>query len=109
MDDRDSSPASGIVSFGPFRLIAAKRLLTKANGPIPLGGRALEAAERVVSEAPQAHVLATSREALRAEGEHSPPTVRARLSARICPSDRSGKRSAIQPPSCSWSGEGKWL
>jgi hypothetical protein len=39
-------------------------LLTKANGPIPLGGRALEAAERVVSEAPQAHVLATSREAL---------------------------------------------
>src|SRR6202008_4187363 len=27
-------------------------------------------AERVVSEAPQAHVLATSREALRVEGEH---------------------------------------
>src|SRR5271156_2637592 len=27
-------------------------------------------AERVVSEAPQAHILATSREALRAEGEH---------------------------------------
>ena len=27
-------------------------------------------AERVVSEAPQAHILATSREALRVEGEH---------------------------------------
>jgi predicted ATPase/DNA-binding winged helix-turn-helix (wHTH) protein len=33
-------------------------------------GVAAELAERVVSEAPQAHILATSREALRVEGEH---------------------------------------
>jgi predicted ATPase/DNA-binding winged helix-turn-helix (wHTH) protein len=31
---------------------------------------AAELAERVISEAPQAHIFATSREALRAEGEH---------------------------------------
>src|SRR6202041_1415730 len=33
-------------------------------------GAAAALAERVVSEAPQAHILATSREALRVEGEH---------------------------------------
>jgi hypothetical protein len=33
-------------------------------------GVAAALAERVVSEAPQAHILATSREALRVEGEH---------------------------------------
>lgn len=46
-------------------------------------------AERLVSEAPQAHVLATSREALRAEGEHVQL-----LYALDCPPEGSGITSA---------------
>jgi DNA-binding winged helix-turn-helix (wHTH) protein len=42
MDDRGSAPASDVVSFGPFRLFAAERLLKKADEPVPLGGRALD-------------------------------------------------------------------
>jgi DNA-binding winged helix-turn-helix (wHTH) protein len=33
---------SDVISFGPFRLLAAQRLLKKTNEPIQLGGRALE-------------------------------------------------------------------
>ena len=31
-----------VVSFGPFRLFAAERLLKKGDEPVPLGGRALD-------------------------------------------------------------------
>ena len=31
-----------VVRFGPFRLIASERLLTKENEPVTLGGRALD-------------------------------------------------------------------
>ena len=31
-----------VLSFGPFSLIAAERLLKRADEPIPLGGRALD-------------------------------------------------------------------
>jgi DNA-binding winged helix-turn-helix (wHTH) protein len=31
-----------VLSFGPFSLIAAERLLKKADEPVPLGGRALD-------------------------------------------------------------------
>ncbi|WP_027554406.1 winged helix-turn-helix domain-containing protein [Bradyrhizobium sp. Cp5.3] len=42
MDDRDNQHAADIFSFGPFRLIAAERLLKKAGEPVQLGGRALD-------------------------------------------------------------------
>ena len=31
-----------VLSFGPFRLIAAERLLTRAGAPVELGARALD-------------------------------------------------------------------
>ena len=34
--------AGNIVSFGPFRLVASERLLTKNDETVPLGGRALD-------------------------------------------------------------------
>src|SRR6202453_1040033 len=42
MDDRRSSQSNDVVSFGPFSLFAAERLLKKADEPIPLGDRALD-------------------------------------------------------------------
>src|SRR5580658_2433680 len=42
MDDRRSSKSNDVVSFGPFSLFAAERLLKKADEPIPLGDRALD-------------------------------------------------------------------
>src|SRR6202161_1751296 len=42
MNDRRSSQSNDVVSFGPFSLFAAERLLKKADKPIPLGGRALD-------------------------------------------------------------------
>jgi predicted ATPase/DNA-binding winged helix-turn-helix (wHTH) protein len=42
MDDRDKPGPDHIVSFGPFRLFAAERLLKKGDEPVPLGGRALD-------------------------------------------------------------------
>jgi len=42
MNDRRSSQSNDVVSFGPFSLFAAERLLKKAGEPIPLGGRALD-------------------------------------------------------------------
>jgi predicted ATPase/DNA-binding winged helix-turn-helix (wHTH) protein len=42
-DRRNSNSQPGdVLSFGPFSLFAAERLLRKADEPIPLGGRALD-------------------------------------------------------------------
>src|SRR5271167_1167886 len=41
-DRRTSQPKEDALSFGPFSLFAAERLLKKGNEPIPLGGRALD-------------------------------------------------------------------
>jgi predicted ATPase/DNA-binding winged helix-turn-helix (wHTH) protein len=40
-DHRDSEPKD-VLSFGPFSLFVAERLLKKGDEPIPLGGRALD-------------------------------------------------------------------
>src|SRR6202789_3634447 len=40
-DSRDSRPED-VLSFGPFSLFVAERLLKKGDKPIPLGGRALD-------------------------------------------------------------------
>src|ERR1700721_435023 len=37
-----ATEARNAISFGPFRLFVAERLLKKADKPIPLGGRALD-------------------------------------------------------------------
>src|SRR5271170_2417996 len=42
MIDRRSLQSNDVVSFGPFSLFAAERLLKKADEPIPLGDRALD-------------------------------------------------------------------
>jgi len=42
MSDRRNSESKDVLSFGPFSLFAAERLLKKADDPIPLGGRALD-------------------------------------------------------------------
>src|SRR5258705_279893 len=38
----DESQGSWVASFGPFRLIAAERLLMKEDAPVSVGGRALD-------------------------------------------------------------------
>jgi predicted ATPase len=50
--------------------IGDKKILLVLDSCEHVIGVAAALAERVVSEAPQAHILATSREALRVEGEH---------------------------------------
>jgi predicted ATPase len=57
-----------IVSLLAF--IGDKKILLVLDNCEHVIGVAAALAERVVSEAPQAHILATSREALRVEGEH---------------------------------------
>ena len=42
MNDRRHSRSNDILSFGPFSLFAAERMLKKAGENIPLGGRALD-------------------------------------------------------------------
>ena len=42
MSDRRNSESTDVLSFGPFSLFAAERLLKKGDDPIPLGGRALD-------------------------------------------------------------------
>ena len=42
MNDRRNSQPKDVLSFGPFSLFAAERLLKKGDEPIPLGGRALD-------------------------------------------------------------------
>ncbi|MEH2561778.1 DNA-binding winged helix-turn-helix (wHTH) protein [Bradyrhizobium sp. AZCC 2289] len=38
----DELPRRWVASFGPFRLIAAERLLMKEDGPVSVGARALD-------------------------------------------------------------------
>src|SRR6267142_3601755 len=38
----DELPRRWVASFGPFRLIEAERLLMKEDGPVSVGGRALD-------------------------------------------------------------------
>jgi predicted ATPase/DNA-binding winged helix-turn-helix (wHTH) protein len=47
----DSSWMHGVVSFGPFRLFAAERRLTKGDEPLRLGGRALDTLIALVERA----------------------------------------------------------
>ena len=42
MNDRRNSQPGDVLSFGPFSLFPAERLLKKADKPIALGGRALD-------------------------------------------------------------------
>jgi predicted ATPase/DNA-binding winged helix-turn-helix (wHTH) protein len=49
--DGDSSWTRGVVSFGPFRLFAAERQLTKGDEPLTLGGRALDTLIALVEHA----------------------------------------------------------
>jgi predicted ATPase/DNA-binding winged helix-turn-helix (wHTH) protein len=42
MNDRRNSQPKDVLSFGPFSLFVAERLLNKADEPIPLGDRALD-------------------------------------------------------------------
>ena len=42
MNDRRNSQPGDLLSFGPFSLFPAERLLKKADKPIALGGRALD-------------------------------------------------------------------
>ena len=58
-------PLAGLVAF-----IGDKKLLLVLDNCEHVIGVAAALAERIVSEAPQAHILATSREALRVQSEH---------------------------------------
>ncbi|SHG77194.1 ATP-binding protein [Bradyrhizobium erythrophlei] len=58
-------PLVGLLAF-----IGDRKILLVLDNCDHVIGAAAALAERVVSEAPQAHILATSREALRVEGEH---------------------------------------
>jgi predicted ATPase/DNA-binding winged helix-turn-helix (wHTH) protein len=58
-------PVVGLLAF-----IGDKKILLVLDNCDHVIGVAAALAERVVTEAPQAHILATSREALRVEGEH---------------------------------------
>src|SRR3984893_14430541 len=58
-------PVIGLLTF-----IGDRKILLVLDNCDHVIGVAAALAERVVSEAPQAHILATSREALRVEGEH---------------------------------------
>lgn len=60
-----SDPLASLLAF-----ISDNRILLVLDNCEHVIGVAAALAERVVSEAPRAHVLATSREALRVEGEH---------------------------------------
>src|ERR1700722_3339016 len=62
---RTQDPLVGLLAF-----IGGKKMLLVLDNCEHVIGVAAALAERIVSEAPQAHILATSREALRVEGEH---------------------------------------
>jgi predicted ATPase/DNA-binding winged helix-turn-helix (wHTH) protein len=63
MNDRRNSEHHGVLSFGPFSLRVAERLLKKADEPIPLGGRALDVlialAERAGEVVPHKELIST--------------------------------------------------
>jgi DNA-binding winged helix-turn-helix (wHTH) protein len=40
--DRKNDPSGVEISFGPFRLLRARRLLLKGSEPVPVGGRVLD-------------------------------------------------------------------
>ena len=40
--DRARDPAEHEISFGPYRLLPARRLLLEGDEPVPIGGRALD-------------------------------------------------------------------
>src|SRR6202043_1854108 len=42
MFDLGTSPTNDVVTFGPFRLFVAERLLKKDDDSLPIGGRALD-------------------------------------------------------------------
>src|SRR6201996_1122859 len=42
MSDHRNPEPKDVLSFGPFSLFAAERLLKKGDEPVPLGGRALD-------------------------------------------------------------------
>jgi predicted ATPase/DNA-binding winged helix-turn-helix (wHTH) protein len=77
-------PLAGLLAF-----IGNKKILTVLDNCEHVIGMAAALAERVVGEAPQAHILATSREALRVEGElvHV-------LYSLDCPPDDAGSTAA---------------
>jgi predicted ATPase/DNA-binding winged helix-turn-helix (wHTH) protein len=62
---QSQDPLAGLLAF-----IGDKKILIVLDNCEHVIGVAAALAERIVGEAPQAHVLATSREALRVEGEH---------------------------------------
>ena len=51
MSDHRNPEHKDVLSFGPFSLFAAERLLKKADEPIPLGGRALNVLIALVERA----------------------------------------------------------
>src|SRR5580692_5602621 len=51
MDHLDNQRPEHIVSFGPFRLFAAERLLKKCDEPVFLGGRSLDVLITLVERA----------------------------------------------------------
>jgi predicted ATPase/DNA-binding winged helix-turn-helix (wHTH) protein len=63
MNDRRNSEPRDVLSFGPFSLVAAERLLKKADEPIPLGGRVLDVlialAERAGEVVPRKELIST--------------------------------------------------
>ena len=81
---RSSDPSDGLVAF-----LREKRLLLILDCCEPVIEASAALAERLYKEAPQLHILATSRELLRVEGEHiyrllplaSPPEVAALTAA----------------------------
>jgi predicted ATPase len=62
---KSQDPLVGLLTF-----IGDRKILLVLDNCEHVIGVVAALAERVVSEAPQAHILATSREALRVEGEH---------------------------------------
>src|SRR3984885_12937638 len=63
MDDLRNPQHNDVLSFGPFSLRVAERLLKKADEPIPLGGRALDVlialAERAGEVVPHKELIST--------------------------------------------------
>src|SRR5271168_5165454 len=59
MNDRGDPQPNDLLSFGPFSLLTAERLLKKADESIPLGGRALDILIALVERAGE---VATHRE-----------------------------------------------
>ena len=85
-DRRDPQP-NDLLSFGPFSLFAAERLLKKADEPIPLGGRALDILIALVERAGE---VVTHKEL---------------ISTRVAGCDRGGRQS---PRSNRGPSEGAW-